>query len=132
MVKSSEERQQACWYSQTSVSRTITALNGVSPNPGFAAGKRVAFTVEHFVALIVLFSERAEIVFALPAVDRRIGAGNISIAQQLGSQIIRRRAEEFRPGTFRAIGGLKRGNFLVCNLKLPDNNEHVDPSPVLS
>jgi hypothetical protein len=36
-----------------------------------------------------------------------------------------------RPGTLGRIGGLKAGNLLLGNLKLPDNDEHRRPQSCL-
>jgi hypothetical protein len=91
----------------------------VSPDARLAAGQRVRGAVELLVVAVVLFAEGAEGLFARPAVDGEIGAGNVGVAQQFRSQIIWRAAEESSPGSLRPIGSFKRGNLLLGNLELP-------------
>jgi len=102
----------------------VKNLRGIGADAGFAAGERVALAVEPFVLLIVLLAESAEVGLALPAVDGEVGAGDVSVTEQLGAEIVGRCAEELGPGALGAIGGLKTGNFIFSNFKLPDDDEH--------
>src|SRR5580658_4460960 len=101
-----------------------TPSHRVGADAGFAAGEGVADSVQSFIPGVVILAEGAEVVLAGPAVDGQIGAGEISIAQELGSQIFGRRAKELRPGAVGPIGSLKGSDLLFGNLKLPCDHEH--------
>src|SRR5580658_2590252 len=97
----------------------------VSADAGFAAGERVAVAVEGFVLRVVVFAEGAEVFFAGPAVDGEVGAGDVGVAQELGSEVMRGCAEELGPGAVGAVGGLEGGDLLFDDFELPDNDEHL-------
>ena len=76
------------------VAETLIRLDRVGADAGFAAGEGVAGAVEDLVVLVVLLAEGAEVVFAGPAVDGEVGAGDVGVAEEFGAQVAGRGAEE--------------------------------------
>src|ERR1035437_9853511 len=103
----------------------------IGADAGFAACQLVAGAIERFVCCVVAFAKGAEGLFAGPAVDSEVGAGDVGVAQQLRAPVVGRGAEQLRPCALGRIGGLKGGDLLLGNLELPDNDEHTRPQSSL-
>ncbi len=91
--------------------RGAAALDSIGPNAGFFAGECVASTVEGLIAGVMFLAEGAEVVFAGPAVDGDVVAGDVGVPQQLGAKVVGRGAEELGPGAIGRIGGFNAGIF---------------------
>src|SRR5208282_2498846 len=112
-------------YVAGAIAGSTGGFDGVGPNAGFVAGECVRRAVKGLVFRIVVFAEGAEGVFAGPAIDGEVAQGDIGVAQELSSQIVRGGAEEPGPGALRAVGGLKCGNLLFGYIEFPDHDEHA-------
>src|ERR1035437_3656889 len=104
-----------------------THLDGVGPDAGFFAGEGIAGAVEGLIAGVMFLAEGAEVVFAGPAVDGEVVAGDVGVPEQFGAKVVGRGAEELGPGAIGRIGGFKRRDFLFGNFELPNDDEHAGP-----